>query len=273
MDAQITVIYCLCDDVLKALHHWEDPQRRMTDAEVMTTAIVAMVFFGGNFERARKLLKAPTYIPNMLSKSRFTRRLHAISGLVRSLFDLLSQTWKALNREAIYIIDSFPVAACDTIRIPRAKIYQREVYRGYTASKKRYFYGLKIHLMVTQGGQPVEFFLTPGSFSDARALHGFTFDLPEGSTVYADKAYNDYQTEDLLQEAADIRLQPIRKKNSKRPLPAYVIYLQEHARKMIETAGSMIERLLPKSIHAVTAQGFELKVALFVLASSIHYTL
>jgi hypothetical protein len=33
---------------------------------------------------------------------------------------------------------------------------------------------------------------------------------------------------------------------------------------MVETAGSLLERLLPKSIHAVTAEGFELKVALFV---------
>jgi len=28
--------------------------------------------------------------------------------------------------------------------------------------------------------------------------------------------------------------------------------------------------LLPKSIHAVTSQGFELKVALFVIASSLN---
>ena len=38
----------------------------------------------------------------------------------------------------------------------------------------------------------------------------------------------------------------------------------------VETAGSLIEQLLPKSIHAVTSQGFELKVALFVIASSIN---
>jgi hypothetical protein len=31
---------------------------------------------------------------------------------------------------------------------------------------------------------------------------------------------------------------------------------------------SLMERLLPKSIHAVTAVGFELKVVLFVLAVS-----
>jgi hypothetical protein len=38
---------------------------------------------------------------------------------------------------------------------------------------------------------------------------------------------------------------------------------------MIETAGSLIEQMLPKSIHAVTPQGFELKVALFVVAYSL----
>jgi hypothetical protein len=38
----------------------------------------------------------------------------------------------------------------------------------------------------------------------------------------------------------------------------------------VETAGSLIEQLLPKSIHAVTSQGFELKVALFVIASSLN---
>jgi hypothetical protein len=40
---------------------------------------------------------------------------------------------------------------------------------------------------------------------------------------------------------------------------------------MIETTGSLIERLLPKSIHAVTASGFELKIGIFVLACSINY--
>jgi hypothetical protein len=71
VDGQITAIYSVCDDVLKTLHHVEDPQCRMSDAEVMTTAIVAALYFGGNLERARALLATPTYIPRMLSKSLF----------------------------------------------------------------------------------------------------------------------------------------------------------------------------------------------------------
>ena len=45
-------------------------------------------------------------------------------------------------------------------------------------------------------------------------------------------------------------------------------YLQSYYRKRVETAGSQLMGLFPKSLHAVRAAGFELKVALFVLAYS-----
>jgi hypothetical protein len=270
MDESIIAVFCLCDDMLKALHHTDDPQCIMSDAEVMTTAIVAALYCRGNFEQARALLQENGYIPKMLGKSRFNRRLHRLSELLQTLFDLLGAVWKDLNVHSIYVIDSFPIAACDNYRIPHAKLYQGEVWRGYQASKKRYFYGLKIHLMVTEQGQPVEFFLTPGSHSDTKALTQYDFDLPAGAMVTGDKAYTDYSMEDVMAEAG-LTLLPLRKDNSKRPVPAWTQYLQCCYRKIIETTGSMIERLLPKSIHAVTARGFELKVALFVLACSLNY--
>jgi hypothetical protein len=70
---------------------------------------------------------------------------------------------------------------------------------------------------------------------------------------------------------AGIVLSPIRKKNSLRPVSPFVFYFQSTIRKVVETTGRLIERLLPKSIHAVTAKGFELKVALFVVACSINF--
>ena len=68
------------------------------------------------------------------------------------------------------MIDSLPIAVCDNIRIRRSKIDSTEDFRGYQASKKRYFYGRKVHLMVTQAGQPVACFLTHGGFGDVDAL-------------------------------------------------------------------------------------------------------
>jgi hypothetical protein len=256
--------------MLKSLQHYEDAQCQMSDAEVMTTAIIAMLYFKGNFSLASCYLYEQNYIPKMLGKSRFNRRLHRIADLFLTLFLRLGETWKQLNEKSVYVIDSYPIAVCDNYRIKRSKIYQGEGFRGYIASKKRYFYGLRIHIMVTEQGEPVEFFLEPGAFSDISALGLYNFDIPEGSFVTGDKAYNDYTIEDVMREAG-IELIPLRKKNSLRPVPAYMTYFQACIRKIIETTGSLIERLLPKSIHAVSAKGFEIKVALFVLACSINF--
>jgi hypothetical protein len=183
MDTQIIVVFCLCADMLKSLHHYEDSQCRMSDAEVMTTAIVAMLYFKGNFCLSSQYLHEHRYIPNMLSRSRFNRRLHRIADLFLTLFLRLGETWKKLNENSVYVIDSYPIAVCDNYRIRRSKIYRGEDFRGYIASKKRYFYGLRIHILVTEQGEPVEFFLEPGAFSDTSALNLYDFDLPEGSFV------------------------------------------------------------------------------------------
>jgi Transposase DDE domain len=273
MDDSVLAIYCLCDDLLKALPHQQDPQPLMSDAEVMTTAIVAALYFGGNFERARLLLQSPRYVPHLLSKSQFNRRLHALRALLLLAFRVLGEAFKQLNAASLYIIDSFPVAACDNIRIHRDKRFGNEKFRGYTASKRRYFYGVKIFLLTAAKGEPVEMFLVPGATADVVALDVFDFDLPRASTVYGGSAFTLYEVGDLLQERCEIDLSPMRKKNSKRPASASLAYLQAVGRKQVETAGSMIERLLPRSIHAVTANGFTLKVFLFVLAYSFSCAL
>ena len=124
--------------------------------------------------------------------------------------------------------------------------------------------------MVTQAGQPVEFFLTPGNCFDGEGLYWFHFDLPEGAQVVGDKAYNNNLIEDMLDEAG-IHLRPFRKKNSKRPVPPWIYYLQFHYRKMVETTGSLLTKLFPKKIHATSAIGFELKIVLFVIATSLGF--
>lgn len=269
MDTHIILVYCLCDDMLKAMLHREDPQCQMSDAEVMTVAIVAVLYFGGNYHLSCQFLREQGYLPRVLHKSRFCRRLHRIKSFFPLLFAILAEAWKQSNPDGVYAIDTFPVPVCDNYRIQRCRLYQGEAYRGYIASKKRYFYGLKVHLVVTQDGEPVEFFLTPGADSDVGCLDLFDFDLPSGSTIYADRIYTDYTLEDVLTEAG-LHFQPMRKKNLKRQFPAYVRFLQHHFRKRIETTASLIEQRFPKTIHATSPEGFELKIVLFLLGFSIY---
>ncbi len=86
MDLPIVFVYCLCDDLLKALDHGEDPQCRVSDAEMLTTALVAALYFGGNFKRTDEVLQG--YLPRKLSSSRFVRRVHRCAYLMILLFYL-----------------------------------------------------------------------------------------------------------------------------------------------------------------------------------------
>lgn len=266
MEEEITTVFFLCDNLLKAMGIQEDPQVRMNNAEVMTVALCASLFFSGNYEKSREFLSEHGYIRNMLSKSRFNRRLLAIPETVwLALFNLLAELFKHTNEGDEYAMDSFPVPVCDNIRISRSRIYGGEEHRGYIPSKKRYFYGLRVHIVITKTGEPVEFVLTPGALNDCRVLKQFDLNLPPGSAIYADKSYNDYGYEDLLKEAASISLSPLRKKNSKRAVAPWVTFLRKTLRRRVETTASQINALFPKSIHAVTSRGFELKIILFII--------
>ena len=58
----------------------------------------------------------------------------------------------------------------------------------------------------------------PGSVGDVQVLKSYAYDLPPGSVVYADKAYNDHEIEDLLAEMEDIHLLPDTQEEFKAPV-------------------------------------------------------
>jgi hypothetical protein len=273
MELEITTMFVLCDELLTAMNIREDPQVHMNNAEVMTVVLTAARFFHGHTENARTFLCEHGYIPTMLSESRLNRRIHGIpTGVWEMLFHILAEIFKAENASQEYCLDSLPVPVCDNIRIFHAKLYQGEAFRGYISSKRRYFFGLRVHMIVTANGLPIELILRPGAEADVSVFKDFNFDLPEKAECYADKAYNDYAFEDLLKDVAGIVFKPARKKNSKRATDPYVVVrYEQYIRKQIETAFSRITNFFPKHIHAVTRRGFELKVMFFILAFAISF--
>jgi fido (protein-threonine AMPylation protein) len=122
MESKVIAIYCFVDDILQELKHPEDVRRRLNDAEVITTAIVSAMYFYGHQHRAISYMKSSKLIPQMLDKSRFTRRIHQIAHLLYELFGTIAKWIKEICCEMKYIIDSFPVAICDNMRIQRCKL-------------------------------------------------------------------------------------------------------------------------------------------------------
>src|SRR5688572_12838313 len=100
-------IYCFIDDFLKSSGHREENRVEVTDAEVLTIAIIAMLHFGGNFERSRLVLHELGLIKRLLSRSRFSRRLTRLMDLLQLLFHRFGAVLKELHWESRYVLDSF----------------------------------------------------------------------------------------------------------------------------------------------------------------------
>ena len=108
----------------------------------MTVAFFGALYFRGKHTLAMRFLKDHLYIVHMLSKSRFNRRVHSID------FDF----WQIIFSALKYVVDSFPVEACHTARSYRCKLLRGGGVIGYCAAKKKYYYGVKVHMITTTLG-------------------------------------------------------------------------------------------------------------------------
>jgi hypothetical protein len=96
------------------------------------------------------------------------------------------------------------------------------------------------------------------------------FDLPGNSIVYGVSAYTDYYNEQVCSEAADINLMIARKSNTKLSHEPLQNFLISDSRKRIETTFSQISSRLPRRNHAVTVDGFLMKVILLIFVFTIN---
>ena len=267
---KIISIFCLVDDLLKQIEHKEHPFRKVSDSEVITTAIVSALYFGGHLDNARGFMKMTKLSPQMLDKSRFCRRLHNLESLICSLFLQIGQYLKDISGAADYIVDYFPVAVCDNIRIANCKLLKGKQWRGKQCSMRRYFYGVKVQVLTTEKGIPVEFSFVPGSESDVQALKKLPLSVAPESNIYGDSDYTDYTIEEDARLGDEINLMIQRKSNSKRKDEPWIRFLKEYSRKRIETSFSEIKNLFLRKIHAVTFKGFLLKILMFIVAFTFN---
>lgn len=270
MIEKFIAIYVFIDDILIEIGHKETPNRNTSDSEIITVALIAAKYFHGNIDHAISFAKSTNLCPGMLGKSRFNRRIHSIFELIIDLFSNTAELIKKLNISSEYSIDSFPIATCENIRICRSRLIKGKQYRGYKPSMRKYFYGFSVQVIATVDGIPVEFAMLPGCYHDIDGMKNMSFNLPENSTIYGDSAYTDYSCEDIWNEAEGINLMIARKSNTKRPHEPWENFLISSSRKRVETTFSQISSMFPKRIHAVTVEGFLLKVILFIFVFTVN---
>lgn len=274
MRSEILAIITLCNDYIQQINHKDFCNVKWSTAEVISCWVIASRFLYGNIDRTRKLLIENKYINKSLTLSALMKRIHRIPHDLWTNILKFIEKWK--NKHTIpknYLIDSFPIAACHNIRIDRCRLFQGESFRGYNASKKMYFYGLKATVITTIEGCPVRVILCPAKEHDNSPFKIMDLNLPRGSCLYGDAAYQNREHQKKRWENEGIRIIAARKTNSREPISLNdFINLKTH-RKKIETTFSMITNLMPRKIHAVTSTGFELKILGFILAVAINFVI
>jgi Transposase DDE domain len=272
MEMYATVVYVISEEVLRILKVEDDPQSKMSNAEVITFAIVTAKFFSGNYKMARYICKKLGLFPEILSSSRLNRRVHNITWTYwHAIFRFLSFLSNKADDICYFAVDSFPVPYCQKNRIDKRKGFLEPEYLGFAASKKRYFCGIKVHMIVTNHGHPIEVQFRPGAESDINVLWTMELDIPPHSILYADGAYNCFDLEDVLQDESIHLLAKRGSKGKNRVRPLDEEKKISSKRQIIETVFSSITNLFPRSIRSRTENGFLIKVFCFVLAYSASF--
>ena len=205
-----------------------------------------------------------------LSHSRFNRR-------ARMLLPLIYLIRHGLNEEVdlsgdILIIDSFPVPVCQPIRNRRAKIFRGYADIGYKATKKIYYYGFKVHAIVSDDGYLLDYIITKASVHDAKeTVELITNAHPDNRYLLGDEGYLGKNLHQRLEQMGYTLWTPYRKnmKNAQKHNKHYLMAL----RRTIESDFSLLSYYNAENNRARSLAGFQERLEVAILAYNMAYCL
>jgi Transposase DDE domain len=282
LQAKIKAIYKIVVNTLNNHNHQDHYHTKVPSTEVLTLAIYACLENNGNYSKTLNQFREVGIFKQTLEKSRFGRRLAKLIDFVPLIINLIQKQSRLIisnnilltPEKDIFVVDTKPIAICENIRICRCKLagnkWQKvdEDYRGYTASKRQYYYGFKLSLLVDCLGIPKEYSLHPASIGDLQAFYHLNLNLPPNSEILADKIYNCFDVEQHLL-TQQINLTPIRKQNMKIGRDYLKQIRVRLFRRPIETALSLYSELVPR-LRATSMTGAVIKAHLSVAAFAFY---
>lgn len=207
---------------------------------------------------------------NCLSHSRFNRRS-------RQLLQLIYQIRQEMNKKVdlngqFLIIDSFPVPVCQPIRNYRAKIFRGYANIGYKATKKIYFYGFKVHAIVSDDGYILDYVVTKASVHDARETVELLENThPSNYYLLGDEGYLGKELHQQLKQMGYELWTPYRKnmtgakKHNDHQLMAI--------RRTIESDFSLLTHYNAENNRARSLTGFQARLEIAILTYNLAYCL
>jgi len=194
-DDHITEVFCqvdtFCIHFHKALapHILGNPPKRKPKLSV-SEVITLMILFHHSGHRTMKGFylgyvkpHLSHLFPKTVSYNRFVQ-LMAAANLPLAMF---VKTCCMGTSTGICFADSTPLRVCKNKRISRNKVFKGVAALG--KSTIGYFFGFKLHLVVNDKGEILNFVITQGNVDDRQPLKDPAFIKAFSGKLYADKGY------------------------------------------------------------------------------------
>lgn len=167
----------------------------MSESEVIT---IMILFHCGGFRNMKHfylyyIQKHMTCeFPNTVSYNRFTELMQA-AVLPMTIF---LKTCCLGECSGISFVDSTPIRVCKNKRITRNKVFKGIAELG--KSTMGFFFGFKLHLIVNDKGEILNFVITQGNVDDRQPLKNERFMEAITGKLYGDKGYLSKELTNLL---------------------------------------------------------------------------
>jgi len=218
LDALLTALYVLVDDLLPPRRRGPGRPPRISDSELICLAVAQVLLDAPSEARFLRFARERLgdLFPYIPGRSGFNKRLRALAPqLLAALAEVARQSPSFYDRWRL--LDSTPVpcaASRETVR--RSQLAGHGGY-GYCASHSRFFWGFRLYLLAAPDGLPVGVELAPANAPErvvARELLERT--LAPGQIVIADKGFAGAEFEQQVAALGGRLLRPDRKDEPRR---------------------------------------------------------
>jgi len=195
LEDMFLLVFCYVDDLYKervpeAIQRRSQHQRiEMSDSEVITLSIMQEALSMDSEESFLRFVRKNYrhLFPLLLARDRYNRRRRALLETTLVLFRHLASFFR--GRAQYLIVDSAPVETAAFVRSQSAWVSMPEAAYGFIPSKKRYFFGFRLHGLVSDEGAVVDFILSPADV-DERTVARELLRPYRGQTILADNGYS-----------------------------------------------------------------------------------
>jgi hypothetical protein len=218
-----TAAETICENTQRMSNHYAP---EFSDAEVMTIYLFGIIHRGYHEKKEIYAYTADhlrSWFPKLPKYEAFSYRLNRLVAGFNALANYLLalQTlpeWLTEGRQTLdAIVDSLPIMLAKGHRSKKAKVAKDIADRGFCATKGIMYHGLKAHalnlLVPRHSPKLCNLVFSPASHSDNTVFkEQIAPTAPPHLVVRADRIYDDETAQPFLENAFQLRMEPIKKR-------------------------------------------------------------